>query len=90
MNVTYQDTGFPHGVQLRTMANNVAVTGEFHIYNVINASASNQTIQFNNQSHLSQITMRPDQVLNLSYPIHCTNFTPSDAALIVVYASGIS
>jgi hypothetical protein len=71
------------------MAGSTAVTGQFHIFNVINAAAGQHTINFNDQPHLDQITIPGQTALNLAYPIHCTNFTPSNAALIIVYSSGI-
>ena len=85
-NVFFRDTGFAHGVKVKCTKTAATKSGQFYILSASNSSDGGiKSIAFANQGHLEDLQVPENGVVNLSFPIECSEFTLADTAMSVVY-----
>ena len=85
-NVFFRDTGFAHGVKVKCTKTAATKSGQFYILSATNISdAAVKSIVFTNQDHLEDLQVPENGVVNLSFPIECSEFTLADTNMSVVY-----
>tara|TARA_Y100001938_G_C8083312_1_gene430425 strand:- start:67 stop:348 length:282 start_codon:yes stop_codon:yes gene_type:complete len=85
-NVFFRDTGFAHGVKVKCTKTAATKSGNFYILSVSNSDDGNdKSVVFANQDHLEDLQVPENSVVNLSFPIKCSEFTLGDTAMSVVY-----
>ena len=89
-NVFFRDTGFPHGVKVKCTKSASTISGSngasLYIISASNSSdAAIKSIVFSNQTHLEDLQIPENGIVNLSFPLQCSEFTLADTAMSVVY-----
>ena len=85
-NVFFRDTGFAHGVKVNCTNTAATKSGNFYILSASNVDdANDKSIVFANQDHLEDLQVPENAVVNLSFPIKCSEFTLADTSMSVVY-----
>lgn len=84
--IYYQDTGLPHGIQVKIHKGAGTVNGgDFLLLGITNAATSTSAVTFGAQTHLANWTIPASTAINLPFPIECTGFITAETNVNVIY-----